>query len=192
MILAYHSIFSAYGFWLPNDPRGSWSDCVRSWELFRFGGPATKTEARHSLAAEPHDQARREQVKAALNFPPVRFTGPQAQSVGNGFARAVCEAHYRVLACCILPEHVHTVIARHERRIERIVGHLKARATQQLRSGGRHPLAGHATPDGLCLPPGHVGPGTFTLMPPGTLPARSSTSRRIPRGRANPRSAGPS
>jgi len=37
MIRAYHAIFTAYGFWLPNDPRGSWSDFVGSWELFRFG-----------------------------------------------------------------------------------------------------------------------------------------------------------
>jgi hypothetical protein len=28
MILGYHVIFGAYGFWLPNDPRGSWSDFV--------------------------------------------------------------------------------------------------------------------------------------------------------------------
>ncbi len=34
MIVAYHSIFCAYGFWLPNDPRGSWSDFVGAWELF--------------------------------------------------------------------------------------------------------------------------------------------------------------
>jgi hypothetical protein len=39
MVLAYHLIFSMYGFWLPNDPRGSWSEFVASWELFRFGGP---------------------------------------------------------------------------------------------------------------------------------------------------------
>jgi hypothetical protein len=32
MILAYHSIFSMYGFWLPNDPRGSGSDYVASIE----------------------------------------------------------------------------------------------------------------------------------------------------------------
>src|SRR4051812_39201122 len=32
MIVGYHVIFSAYGFWLPNDPRGSWSDFVGSWE----------------------------------------------------------------------------------------------------------------------------------------------------------------
>jgi len=23
-IIAYHIVFGAYGFWLPNDPRGSW------------------------------------------------------------------------------------------------------------------------------------------------------------------------
>lgn len=37
MIHAYHFILSAYGFWLPNDPRGSWSDFVGAWELFRYG-----------------------------------------------------------------------------------------------------------------------------------------------------------
>ena len=42
MVLAYHLIFTAYGFWLPNDPRGSWSDFVRAWELF-ITGKATKT-----------------------------------------------------------------------------------------------------------------------------------------------------
>ncbi len=37
MIVGYHIIFGMYGFWLPNDPRGSWSDFVGSWELYRFG-----------------------------------------------------------------------------------------------------------------------------------------------------------
>ena len=37
MVYASHVIFCAYGFWLPNDPRGSWSDFVGSWELLRFG-----------------------------------------------------------------------------------------------------------------------------------------------------------
>ena len=33
MVRWYHLIISAYGFWLPNDPRGSWSDFVGAWEL---------------------------------------------------------------------------------------------------------------------------------------------------------------
>jgi hypothetical protein len=28
MIIAFHSIFTAYGFWLPKEPRGSRSDFV--------------------------------------------------------------------------------------------------------------------------------------------------------------------
>jgi len=28
LICGFHSILSAYGFWLPNEPRGSWSDFV--------------------------------------------------------------------------------------------------------------------------------------------------------------------
>ena len=147
MILAYHSIFSAYGFWLPNDPRGSWSDFVRQWELVRFG-KATKTDVRHSVARAPHDVAARRAAKQALRYPPVSFTGLQARSIGHGFARAVTESGYVVRACSILPEHMHLVIDRHERRIERIVGHLKARATQGLRADGLHPLAACAEADG--------------------------------------------
>jgi len=142
MILAYHAIFSAYGFWLPNDPRGSWSDFVRSWELFRFG-KATKVNVRYSVARAEHNVAERLRAKASLKYAPVAYTGRQARAIGRGFAMAVSEGKYVVHACSILPEHVHLLIARHERGIERIVGHLKARATQRLKAEGLHPLAGH-------------------------------------------------
>ena len=143
MILAYHAIFTAYGFWLPNDPRGSWSDFVWSWELFRFG-PATKVETRGSLAAKPHDRALRLAAKEALKYPEVHFDGHQALSVATGFTTATGEGGYRVYACSILPEHVHMVVARCGRSIEQIVAHLKAKATMQLNADGRHPLAGCA------------------------------------------------
>ena len=109
MIRAYHAIFTAYGFWLPNDPRGSWSDFVGSWELFRFG-PATKTDTRRSVAGKPHDRALRLAAKQALKYPPVQFNGRQASSIARGFATAIAEHGYRVHACSILPEHVHVVV----------------------------------------------------------------------------------
>jgi REP element-mobilizing transposase RayT len=147
MILAYHSIFSAYGFWLPNDPRGSWSDFVRSWELLRFGD-ATKVSTRHSVARAEHDVQARLSAKQALKYPPVVFAGRQARAIGRGFAEAVAEARYVLYACSILPEHVHVVIARHGRKVEQIVGHLKARATQRLKTENLHPLEGHRQTDG--------------------------------------------
>ena len=138
MVLAFHVIFGAYGFWLLNDPRGSWSIFVASWELFRFG-KATKTESRRSVAKVAHDRRLREEAKKALKYPAVRFSGRQALAVAHGFARSRTEGGYRVHACSILPEHVHLVIGRSDRTVGRIMGHLKARATQRLSAEGLRP-----------------------------------------------------
>src|SRR6201994_756296 len=106
MVLASHIILTAYGFWLPNDPRGSWSDFVRAWELLRFG-PATKTTERRSLARDPHDRALRLEAKKFLARPPVVFSGLQARAVGRGFASYVEKSGLMVLACAIMPCHIH-------------------------------------------------------------------------------------
>ena len=115
MILAFHSIFSMYGFWLPNDPRGSGSDYIAAWELLRYG-PATKTNSKRSVAHVPHDHALRMQAKAALTYPAVQITGLQAVTIAAGFVKAVVEGPYKVYACAILPDHVHLVIGAHPRR----------------------------------------------------------------------------
>jgi REP element-mobilizing transposase RayT len=148
MVLAYHVIFTAYGFWLPNDPRGSWSRFVAAWELLLAGGKATKTSNRRSHAAEPHDHEQRMQVKEALKYPPVEFTGKQALAIGHGFAQAIKEAGYVVYGCSILPTHVHLVIGRLSRNINVVVGHLKAKGTHRLREEGVHPFEKHVRDDG--------------------------------------------
>ncbi len=139
MVIAYHIIFSAYGFWLPNDPRGSWSDFVRSFELLKHGR-ATKTTDRKSLAHDEHDREARQRAKEDLHYEPVIFTGIQAREIARGFARAVRESNYLIHACSIMPDHVHAVIARHSNSAERIMAHLKTRATQQLLTSGHHPF----------------------------------------------------
>jgi REP element-mobilizing transposase RayT len=140
MILAAHGIFGAYGFWLPNDPRGSWSDFVRSAELRRFG-PATKIDIRQSVAHRPHDIVARRTAKSALRLKPVRFTGLQARAVARGFAQAVEESNYEILACAIMPDHAHVVVRKHAHSFERIFSHLKARATHRLVEESLHPFA---------------------------------------------------
>jgi REP element-mobilizing transposase RayT len=152
MILAYHCVITAYGFWLPNDPRGSWSDWVRQWELLAYG-KATKVSTQQSVAKQPHDGAERRAAKRALRYPPVHFTGQQALAVGMGFKRAIAESGYIVHACSILPQHVHLVVARCARRAEQIIAHLKARATQRLAADGLHPLDRFRETDGTVPSP---------------------------------------
>ncbi len=141
MVLGYHVVVSAYGFWLPNDPRGSWSEFVRSWELLRFG-KATKVETLESVAAHAHNHAQRLAAKRALHYPPVRFTGVQARAVGRGFAALVTKTDLVVWACSILPEHVHLVIGRHRYPVEQVVNLLKGEATRQIVGEDLHPLRG--------------------------------------------------
>jgi REP element-mobilizing transposase RayT len=146
-VLASHVIISAYGFWLPNDPRGSWSDFVGAWELLRYGR-ATKVTTHRSVAHVPHDRALRLRARAALKYPPVHFSPRQIESIGRGFARAASEAGYVLHACAGQHDHWHFVVARHERTVEVITGHLKSAATRSLRADRLHPFERHATPDG--------------------------------------------
>ena len=152
MLHGFHVIFSTYGFWLPNDPRGSWSTVVRRWEIARFG-PATKVDTRSSVATADHDHELRRAAKLALQYPEVKLTGRQAHAVGAGFGAAVDEAGYVVYACTILPQHVHLVLGPHTRDIRRIVGHFKARATQRLSHEQLHPLAEFTQADGTVPSP---------------------------------------
>src|SRR5258708_31824557 len=101
MVLGHHIIFTAYGFWLPNDPRGSWSDFVASWDLFRYG-EATKTDERRSVAHKPHDRKLREEAKAALKYPPVMFDNVQIQTIGDGISESARKGDLTVWACAIL------------------------------------------------------------------------------------------
>jgi len=142
MVIAYHVIFGMYGFWLPNDPRGSWSTFVGSWDLYWQGGGASKVTARRSHAWDTHDVSFRREVKSHLKFSPVRLTGEQALVVGRSFGQTIRKAALNVLACAILPEHVHMVVRRHQLNIERIVGRFKQNAQIALVDSGLHPLNG--------------------------------------------------
>jgi REP element-mobilizing transposase RayT len=148
MVLASHIIITMYGFWLPNDPRGSWSDFVGAWELFRFG-PATKTDKRRSLARNEHDRELRLRAKRALKYPSVEITGRQALAIAEAFGDVSKRKGYPFYALSILPKHIHAVVGRHERDAEHIMGHLKFAATRRLIECGLHPFRSFRTTSAL-------------------------------------------
>ncbi|MFW6059536.1 MAG: transposase [Phycisphaeraceae bacterium] len=152
MVRGYHLILSAYGFWLPNDPRGSWSTFVREWELARYG-KATKVNHRRSVAYQPHDVAQRYAAKQALRRPPVRFNGQQARAITRGFAERADRSGYVVHACAIMPDHAHLVIARHRYHAEQIANLLKGASTRRLIEENLHPFADEAHRDRRCPSP---------------------------------------
>ncbi len=67
MIHGYHLVLGTYGFWLPNDPRGSLSEKVYSYNLFKLGRPSKSIE-RAAIAPEEY-QRWRQIADEALMFP---------------------------------------------------------------------------------------------------------------------------
>lgn len=110
-MLGWHLIFSAYGFWLPNDERGSGSSRVRARHIYEVGGEATKVHTRQSVAHRPHDVRMRRLAKEALKYPAVELSGIQARAVACGIAAICPKVELVVYACAIMPDHVHTVVA---------------------------------------------------------------------------------
>lgn len=150
-VLAYHVIVSAYGFWLPNDPRGSWSEIVRSPNLQEFG-PATKVDTHRSVAKAPHDRRKRLAAKKALKYPPVIFNGVQARAVMRGVGEYVEKSNVTIWAASVMPDHFHLVVARHDYDIEYVANLLKGDATKQLVKEGIHPFQQHMKDDGTVPP----------------------------------------
>jgi REP element-mobilizing transposase RayT len=146
-VRAYHLILTTYGFWLPNDPRGSWSDFVRAWELLAFG-PATKVTTKRSLARDPHDYRSRIEAKKHLARKDVWLDGVQARAIGRGFAKYVEKSGVIIRACSILPRHAHLVVERHRYPIEQIANLLKGAASRQLIEEEIHPFADEPYRDG--------------------------------------------
>ncbi len=146
MIHGYHVIFGTYGFWLPNDPRGSWSDFIYAWELARFG-KATKSVDR--VDVEPTEYAVwRANALRALTYPPVSLNGVQSRAVGEGFAKFSSNSKLGIWACSILPEHVHLVVGRHRYKMEIAANLLKGAATKRLKDVGLHPMSAYKQEDG--------------------------------------------
>lgn len=142
MVIAHQVIITAYGFWLPNDQRGSGSDFVRKPQLRRFG-PPTRVVTRQSVANRSFDRALRIEAKQSQANPPVRFDEMQIKAIGEGFADCVATSKLSVYACAIVHDHTHLVIACHRFPIEQVINLLKGAATLTLTRSGLHPMRNH-------------------------------------------------
>ena len=129
-VIAYHAIRTTYGTWLPNDPRGSYSNSVYNAELAALGEvrygrqdpqPDRRTLRLFHVAARP-----------ALARPVFRIDGAARSAVAGAFPDVVRRLRLVVRACAIMEDHVHVVVMRARHRIEYIMNQLKGGATRAL------------------------------------------------------------
>ncbi|MCP4402413.1 MAG: hypothetical protein GY801_34540 [bacterium] len=130
MIIAYHTIFTTYGTWLPNDPRGSYSKTVYNDEIRTLG----QVRYGRQDPQPDRDTCRRfwNASRGTTNRRPFFINDSTRPLVACGFAQAVQILGLTVRACAIMNDHVHLLSLRNKLRIEYVTGQFKAKATRAL------------------------------------------------------------
>jgi REP element-mobilizing transposase RayT len=137
IVIAYHLIWTAYGFWLPTDPRGSMS----KWVVGRLHYGRKKIQ--------PKSWEIREYLRATedvLKFPRLTLNSEAILCIGRAFETVIEQCKYTCYACAIMPDHVHILIRKHKHPYEEMVRNLQRESHLLLRAEGfrdfEHPTWG--------------------------------------------------
>src|SRR5438874_2717788 len=116
VVAGFHLIWTAYGWWLPNDPRGSSSQEIRVERVAELG------ESHHGRRlVQPPGRAIKEfyeQARHVLKYPLLTLDGADIDLVAASFGQVITERHYTCYACAIMPDHVHLLIRKHRDHAE--------------------------------------------------------------------------
>ncbi len=134
MIIGFHLIWTTYGHWFPNDPRGSWSQEVWKPNL-RDLAPidGQRNVVRPAVVGEVQLQGFLDRARSRLKGDVVNLSPAEIAAVGEVFAGIATSIDLSVWACAIMTNHVHIVVQRHGLSYERIVNRLKGQAGQRVR-----------------------------------------------------------
>ncbi|MFO0805011.1 MAG: hypothetical protein U0791_18050 [Gemmataceae bacterium] len=142
MVIAYHLIWTAYGWWLPNDPRGSGSTQVNSSRLIDLG------ELHHGRKRiQPSGRTVREFYEKAaplLKHPLLSFDEPARAAIAVAFEEEIDKQNYTCWACAVMPDHVHILIRKHKHLAEDMVANLMEASRLRLIEQG-HREQSHPT-----------------------------------------------
>jgi REP element-mobilizing transposase RayT len=144
MVAGFHLIWTAYGWWLPNDPRGSSSHEIRVDKIADLG----ELHFGRKSIQPPGAEMRRfyDQARDALKHPLLTLAEEEVELVAAGFGRAIAERRYTCYACAIMPDHVHALIRKHRDHAETMIETLQTASREELIRAGRraptHPVWG--------------------------------------------------
>jgi REP element-mobilizing transposase RayT len=130
IVIAYHLVWTAYGWWLPNDPRGSGSTVIRSDVLADLG----ELHFGRKEIQPPGRQVRQFYEDAAdrLKHPLLTFDEIERALIAEAFAQTIAEQCYTCYGCAIMPDHVHVLIRKHKHPAEDIACNLMEASRMHL------------------------------------------------------------
>ena len=130
IVIAHHLVWTAYGWWLPNDPRGSMSRTIRNDVIAELGELHFGRKRVQPASAEIRSFFAH--AREVLKHPLLEFSRAEIAVVGQAFAEAVSRNRYTCYACAVLPDHVHVLIRKHRQQAEEMIAALQEAARLRL------------------------------------------------------------
>lgn len=132
IVIAHHLIFTAYGWWLPNDPRGSTSrticnDVIADLGNLHYG--RKKVQPAGWKIRDFYDCA-----APVLQHDLREFTGREAREIAHSFRDVINQARLTTWACAIMPDHVHLLIRKHKLLAEEMIAQFQSSSRSRLRA----------------------------------------------------------
>ncbi len=127
LVIAYHLVWTAYGWWLPNDPRGSGSQSIRSDVLAQLGELHFGRKKIQPAGREVREFY--QEAADLLKHELLTFDESCRLLIGEAFASVIEQQRYTCYACAIMPDHVHLVIRKHK--------HMAKEMAENLQTGSR-------------------------------------------------------
>jgi REP element-mobilizing transposase RayT len=140
MVVGYHLIWTAYGWWLPNDPRGSSSHEIRCAEIAGLG--ELHTDRRKIQPAAGDLRKFYETAKQVLKHELRKFAPDVILLLGKEFAEVIRQKTYTCYACAIMPDHVHLLIRKHRDKAETMMANFQDASRNAIIDAGNR-LADH-------------------------------------------------
>jgi hypothetical protein len=134
IVIAYHLIWTLYGWWLPNDLRGSCSRSIKSNLLKPLG--ELHCDRKKIQPASRDIRAFYEQAQTLLKHPVLELDVSTIQSVARGFSDAIRGFGYTCYACAILFDHVHLIVRKHKHTAEEMIETLQHFSRLRLSADG--------------------------------------------------------
>ena len=144
MVIAHHLIWTAYGWWLPNDPRGSMSHEIRVEKIANLG--EWHYGRKRVQPSRPELQMFFAQSRDLLSHEPKEFSPDEFPLVAQALGDVIRERGYTCYACAVMPDHVHMLIRRHRDKAESMLAALQEKSRTRIIEmnlrGPTHPVWG--------------------------------------------------
>lgn len=130
LVIGHHIMWTLYGWWLPNDPRGSTSRTIRNDWVAELG--ELHFGRKQVLPAFREVRDFQNSSATVLKHSQLAFDAGEFFAVAEAMGNAIRQRNYTCYACAVMPDHIHLLIHKHRDLAEDMIEKIQALSRERL------------------------------------------------------------